>query len=435
MAPRHRDTTTGGFALLAAAYTISQLGSAMSLIALPIIVFHLTGSAVYTGLLSVIEVLPFLLFGLVAGTIADRLPGLALPVATDLVSAVTFGTLALALAVSSPPVVVIYMAGLVCSVSFVFHSAPLPALKRLLVGKQGLVKASSVLQLGDTLAAIAGSALAALLLSLTSAALMIALDAASFLLSALLTLAIRARPPERAARPAAHGHARTHLSELKDGVRFFWETPNVRNTTIAGLCTVFSGGALLSLLTPFASQGLGAAAPGPAIPMLYLAGNLGSAAAAAMAPALSSRIAAGRLALAGLAVNGAAYALLLAMPTWRLALPFMALWQLTYTLMIVNNSNISQLITPQHLLGRVSATGRMLAWGGQPLGAATASALSALLSVRAGLAMCGVGVALGFAWAVMGRVSAIDVRPELAADEAPTPPVAVAAQTTVTEGN
>jgi hypothetical protein len=403
-----------GFVVLAVAYGVSQLGSAVSLVALPIIVFRLTGSPVHTGLLGVIEVLPTLLLGLSAGTLADRIPGRLLPVATDVASAGAYAALAVLLAVTSPPVWAIYVAALVGSVSFVFHSAPFPAMARTLVGRPGIVRATSVLVLCDTIASVAGSALAAVLLTVAPMALAVGLDAASFLLSGLLILSIRLPRLPRLEVPGGPGGTGGtgrggFADDMKNGVRFFWATRDLRNSILAGLGMVVTGGALLAMLTPFAVQGMGVAADGPAIGLLYAGGNIGSAVAAALLPMAHRRTTVGRVALYGLASNGVLFLVLLTMPSWQLALPFLVLWQLTYTLVIVNNGAIRQLVTPVRLLGRVSATARILAWGGAPVGAAVASGLSAFMSVRAALAWCGLGVALGIGWAVAGRVGSIDV--------------------------
>jgi hypothetical protein len=421
-----------GLRLLVAAYTASQVGSAVSLVALPIIIYRLTGSPLQTAILTLIEFLPTLVLGLFAGVLADRVPGRLLPVATDVVSAAAFGGLAMVLTVAHPPVWVVYAAALLASVSFVFHSAPFPRLVRALVGREGVTAASSAFVLGDTLASITGSALAAVLLTVAPMTVAVAFDAATFAVSALLILAVRIPRPSGPPAPAAAAGGGPGRSgwrdEMRTGVRFFWTTRDLRNAMAACTGMVFTGGALLALLTPFVGQGLGASAHGPVIALFYGAGDVGSAVAALMLPALQKRVRVGRIAAWGLACNGVLFALLLAVPTWQAALPVMALWQLTYTLVIVNNGAIRQLLTPVHLLGRVGATARIVAWSGPPLGAAVASTLSAHLSVRAGLACCGVGVALGLAWALAGRVTAIDVR-DAPADQAGADQAAPAAGT------
>ena len=60
------------FRLFLAARSISWAGNAITLVALPILVFQLTGSPALTGLLTAVEALPYLVFGLPAGALADR---------------------------------------------------------------------------------------------------------------------------------------------------------------------------------------------------------------------------------------------------------------------------------------------------------------------------------------------------------------------------
>lgn len=406
-----------GFRVLTAAYTVSHLGSAMSLVALPIVVFRLTGSAVQTGALAMIEVLPYLVLGLFAGTVADRFPGRVLPAVADVVSAAAFGVLAVLLAAGTPPIWVFYLTALVGSVSFVFHTAALPALSRLLRGRDGIVKASSVLSLSDTLTAIAGSALAAPLVAVAPTPTVFALDAVSFLASGLLISVIRVPPPPAAG--AAGGRARWR-GDMRAGVRFFWTQRDLRNTILAGLGMVVTGGALLSMLAPLAAQSYGAVGQEWRTALLYMAGDAGSAVVAAVFPLLTRRSSAGRLAAYGMCGNGVLFFALVSTSTWGLALPLMAGWQFTYTLVILNSGVIRQMLTPVALLGRVSTLGRMLAWGGQPVGAAAVSILSVHMSVRGGLQWCGAGVVLGLAFAVAAKVTSIDVRDAADPDEVPS---------------
>src|SRR6266545_3402327 len=77
-----------GFALLLTGQTISNLGSAFTLFALPLLVYQRTGSALYLAATSAAEFLPYPLFGLWLGAIADRTNRKRLMIGTDLARAV-----------------------------------------------------------------------------------------------------------------------------------------------------------------------------------------------------------------------------------------------------------------------------------------------------------------------------------------------------------
>ncbi len=68
--------------------TISTLGTEATAVAIPVLIFQQTGSPALTGLVSAFIVLPYLVFGLIAGGVADRMNRRWLMVASDLVGAI-----------------------------------------------------------------------------------------------------------------------------------------------------------------------------------------------------------------------------------------------------------------------------------------------------------------------------------------------------------
>jgi predicted MFS family arabinose efflux permease len=68
------------------------------------------------------------------------------------------------------------------------------------------------------------------------------------------------------------------------------------------------------------------------------------------------------------------------------------IWQLCNTLIIINGIALRQQVTPDHLQARVNTTARMVAWGGQPFGAAVGGLLAELFDVRSALLIVAVGV-------------------------------------------
>ena len=86
----------GGFALFWGGRALSLLGSAITSVALPILVYRLTASALLTSLLATLEVLPYLLFGLFAGEIADHVNRRWLMVGSDVFNALLLASIPLA---------------------------------------------------------------------------------------------------------------------------------------------------------------------------------------------------------------------------------------------------------------------------------------------------------------------------------------------------
>lgn len=91
---------------------------------------------------------------------------------------------------------------------------------------------------------------------------------------------------------------------------------------------------------------------------------------------------------AGLAAAGTVWTTSL----WA-ALPALAAFQLAVTVTVLNGICTRQLLTPSHLQSRVNTTGRMIAWGGTPVGALIGGAVAQATSVRIALLVLSVFVA------------------------------------------
>src|SRR5579885_1556914 len=75
--------------------TISNLGSSVTLFALPLLVYKLTGSPVNLGLTTAAEFLPYLLFGLVLGAWTDRVNRKRMMIFTDIARALAIASISL----------------------------------------------------------------------------------------------------------------------------------------------------------------------------------------------------------------------------------------------------------------------------------------------------------------------------------------------------
>src|SRR5438270_12741783 len=75
--------------------TISNLGSSITLFALPLLVYKLTGSALNLGISAAVNFLPYLLFGLILGAFTDRVDRKRMVILTDIARAVVIATIPL----------------------------------------------------------------------------------------------------------------------------------------------------------------------------------------------------------------------------------------------------------------------------------------------------------------------------------------------------
>ena len=184
------------FVRLWSAQSISQLGSQVSHLALPLVaVIALDASAFRVALLGTIEMLPFLLFALPAGVWVDRLARRPILVAADIGRALALGSVPLAAVVGHVTIWQLYAVGFVTGTLTVFFDVAYQSFLPSLVAKEQLVEGNSKLELSRSGAQIAGPGLAGLLIDAITAPYAVAVDAASFVVSALLAAAsARARP-------------------------------------------------------------------------------------------------------------------------------------------------------------------------------------------------------------------------------------------------
>ncbi|MBI3734352.1 MAG: MFS transporter [Chloroflexi bacterium] len=172
------------FARLWVGQLISMLGDWVLFIALPFYVYELTGSALTTGLMFMIGLLPGLLFGSVAGVFVDRWDRRRLMIAADLLRAVTL--LALLWVRSVEWLWLVYAVALVQAVVSQFFFPAKSAIIPRLVGQQDLMAANSLNGLSDSLTRLIGPTIGGVLMAMFGLTSVVLVDSASFLFSALM---------------------------------------------------------------------------------------------------------------------------------------------------------------------------------------------------------------------------------------------------------
>src|SRR5258707_1593479 len=114
-AKKARRPFNGNFWKYWTGQTISQLGSSITLFALPLLVYKITGSALNLGLQTAAEFVPYLLFGLLLGAVMDRVDRKRMMILVDIARAVVIATIPLMAALSHLSVWWIYGVGFVSS--------------------------------------------------------------------------------------------------------------------------------------------------------------------------------------------------------------------------------------------------------------------------------------------------------------------------------
>ena len=209
-----------GFRKLWAGQSVSRLGSAVTTFALPTAaVVQLHAGAFEVGLLLAVQKAAFPLLGLPAGVWIDRLPRRPVMIGADLGRAAALAAVPVAAVSGHLSLSLLYVVAAVMGVLTLFFDVAYLAYLPGLVGKQELGVANSRMQVSESLADITGPGFAGFLAQAAGAAQSIAVDAVSFLASALALGWIRGQEPRS-------GQLRQGWwSELREGVGVVFGSP------------------------------------------------------------------------------------------------------------------------------------------------------------------------------------------------------------------
>ena len=359
-----RGRISADFAKFWLGQTISNLGSSVTLFALPLLVFKLTGSPLNLGVTMATSFVPYLLFGLVIGAWVDRLERKRLMIATDVARALLIAVIPVLADAGALSVGWIYaVAFLQSTLTIAFDAAEFAAIPSLVSSKDDLVTANGRIQASYSAAQVAGPLLAGLLIAVVSVQQVFWVDALSFLLSAASLALVRRRfNVER----DGEAEPRRIFKDVADGLRYVLGHPVLRSISAMMAIINLISSTVFAELVLFAKDRL--AATDTEVGLLYSAGSIGVVVLSLAAGRLRRRLPFSKVALGALVLDGALI-LALSMTRWYwLALPFWALSSGFGILFNINTGSLRQQIVPNEMLGRVISIAGVLAWSAIPLG-------------------------------------------------------------------
>jgi len=341
--------------------TISNLGSSITLFALPLLVYKLTGSALNLGITTAAEFMPYLLFGLILGAWTDRVDRKRMMIGTDIARALIIASIPLLYAFGLLVVWWIYVVGFVhATLTICFEAGQFAAIPSL-VNQDDLVTANGRIQASYSGASILGPLLAGVLVTQVPLAVLMLIDAFSFLLSSFSLVLIKKR------FNTGEKRAPTSIrSDVVEGLRYVLGHPVLRNISIMMAMVNFVGTTAYAQLIYFAKVRLQASDFQASL--LYSAGSLGVVILALAAGPLRKRLSFSTVALGALMLEGILTVVFSLMRMYWVAA---VLWTLIGGLGIlfnINTSSLRQAIVPNHMLGRVISIASVLAWSAIPLG-------------------------------------------------------------------
>jgi MFS family permease len=415
---RHRD-----FLSLWGAETISQFGTQVSLLALPLVaILVLEESAFKVAALTSVEFLPFLLFTLPAGVWVDRLRRKPILVLGNAGRAVALLSVPIVYWVGGLTIWQLYVVGFAVGVCTVFFDVAYQSYIPALVGREDVVEANSKLEISRAAANIAGPGMAGGLIALVTAPVAVLVDAVSYAISALLLFGIR---KEEEAPPRAE--RRSLREELGEGLRYVFRHPYQRTMVIMTALSNFFGQVVFSILLVYAVRELDLSAG--TIGIALAIGNLGTLASALTAKRIGDRLGVGRTILLASCLFGPG-TLLIAFAPQAYALPLIVLAMIVIgfggILYNVTAISLIQAITPDRILGRANASRRFVVWGVVPLGGFTGGALASTIGLRETMVVGALGGLLTIVPILVSPLRSVGKMSELEPLEPQSSPIASA---------
>ncbi len=366
----------------------SQLGSRIDVLAVPLLAVTTLGAPVFeVSLLRTAQTLPYLVLGLQVGAWCDRIRHRPVLIAADAGRAVLiasvpvaalFGVLGMAQLLA-----VVLGVGLLSVFFDVAHQTYVPRL----VAPGRLPEANARLQTNRSMAAVAGPGLAGVIVQALGVAAALAVDAVSYLWSALWLC--RIETPDT--RPAPR--ERRLLREIGEGLRVVRGDHVLLAISAHGAVSSFFQSAHLAIVVVFLARDLGLSPW--VIGVLGTASLTGAVTAGFTARWLGDRIGQARALWGAAVLFGLAYQLYpFTGRGWALTCYVLAGFFTSYSVIVLSVFGVSfqQAVTPPELLGRVNAISQTLVYGVAPLGSLLSGTLAGVVGMRATLHIAAAGV-------------------------------------------
>jgi MFS family permease len=408
---RHRN-----FLLLWGGQTISEMGSAVTQLALPLTaVVVLRASTFQVGLLASAATLAFALIALPAGAIVDRRTKRSLMIWCDVARMLIIGSVPLAAALGALTMAQLYAVAITAGVCTVFFDVSYQSYLPVLIGKEHLVDGNGKLGATQSFAQVTGPGLGGALVGLFGAAQAMAADAISYAVSVASLIAIRAR--EEPPRPEWRQRLRTEIAE---GLSFVLRHPILRKiVACTGTANLFGGMAVaVEIIFLIRLLHVRPADTG----LLIAVASLGGVAGGVLSGRLTRLIGSARIIWFSMLVLGLPPLLIpLAEPGGLVVLFPVGFAAFSFSAVVYNVAQVSyrQAICPPRLLGRMNAAVRWVVWGTLPLGGLLGGAFGTWLGVRATLWIAFAGSWAAGWWVFFSPLRRMRDIPELEVDRAP----------------
>jgi MFS family permease len=401
----------GAFVRIWTAATISIFGSLITRMALPFVaILVLSAGPIEVAVLRSLDLVAALLVVLVAGAWVDRLRRRPVLIWADLGRALLLLSLPLASVLGVLTLWQLFAVAILTAALTTFFDAADNAYLPSIVRQEELVEANASLVASGSAAEFTAFGISGFLIQALTAPIAILIDAATFLVSAVLLASIRR--PEPAPPPVAD--RRPVLQEVREGVAIVARDPVLRALAIAQMSQHVLWGVFGATYLLFAFRDL---ALGPAaIGLIAGAGGFGSLLGALVVGRATRRWGIGRTAIAALVLAAVGNALVPLAPAGMplVAAGFLIAQQLVgdsaVTVYDITEQSVRQATVENRLLGRAASTFQVAAVGAQLVGTIGAGLVAEAFGLRVAAALAPIGALVGAAVLWFSPVRALRIR-------------------------
>ncbi len=393
-----------GFRWMLASSWLTNLGDGIALAAGPLLIAAQTRNPLVVALATLMQRLPWLLFGLYAGVLADRRDRRSIIVAVDLLRSAMLAALAAFVFTGRVNVPITLVALFAMGTAEVFADTTTETLLPSLVAPADLGIANARVAIGfETGNFLAGPTIGAALFA-AGAASPFATQAVCMALGALLIAKIGTRPP------AARTGTSTARSEMAAGVRWLWRHAAIRTLTITIVAFNVTFGAAWAVLVLYATEvlGLGEIGFGLMTTVSACGGILGST----MYGALERRVRLADIMRVGLIIETATHLVFALTTTAAVAYAVMFAFGVHASIWGTTARAIRQRAVPHELQGRIAGVYLIGVQAGLVAGAAVGGVVAGVWGVTAPFwfGFVGSGLILATLWRALGKIAHADTR-------------------------
>lgn len=371
---------SAGYVCLLSATWLSSLGDGIRKVAIPLLAAGLTTSPTLVAGVTVAGQLPWLLFGLVAGGVIDRVDRRRLVATVDLARMTLLVALLIALATGGANLVLLYVIAFACGVGETVRDTAATTMVPKLVPSAKLDRANGHLVNAEISGnELIGPSIGGYLFG-AAVALPFAVNGGALAIAAALVIAL----PDVFRRSTAEAGARvktTLVREIREGVRWLARHPKLRAVAVMGALFALVDGAWFAILVLYAQQILSMSADG--FGLLIAVGGVGGLVGAFIAGRLTRLTGHGTTLLATLVAAAACQAAMGLTSSVIVAGAALTGSSAAFAVWNVVSLTLRQRLSPDELQGRVAGAYRTLLMGAEPVGALVGGVAATLLGLRA----------------------------------------------------